>query len=396
MNNSALRPLHLRILFPYLLTLPKTDPRRYVSPKDITGSKAIDLELYTYIALLMRDFIHPWYRLITNDQDLTSEILHVLIKVIQKLEDRLCEVDWTELMLIDLPKLLSIHYHDFRQAKTRLYMDHGSGSSSLLESFHGIQPHFALNPIGNREQEYLRLVTEAVLKVLLEPDDFNSNCVRHLIRDILGNMVLSSVIDSLSDPYTIHMIISKLLATYEPLLDDLEATGQFSETYFSALTNNPLHTKNKTSADEVKTSMSDSNLSPAEEESLTKQMQRLQEKRRLQGDAVDEVDEPSEQSKTTRRHFSFGYITLQVILSPIRTLWLYILAALTQSQERYYRVNEHKKRTRQVQLVEPAMEFIRIACQVEDNPMLNWAWQMFAMFFWPIVRVLGGGTFVDK
>lgn len=111
---------------------------------------------------------------------------------------------------MDLPKLLTIHYHDYRQAKSRMYMDHGSGSDSLAQLFHGMQPHFALQPIKNREQEYLRLLTEAILKTLLEPEDYQSDCVRHLIREILSNLVLSNVIEVLSDPYTIHMIICKV------------------------------------------------------------------------------------------------------------------------------------------------------------------------------------------
>lgn len=88
---NSLRPFHLRILFPDLLTLSKSDPRRLNAPKSITQSKSIDLELYTYFALLLRDFIHPWYRLVTTDEDLTVEILDILTLLVQKLETRLCE-----------------------------------------------------------------------------------------------------------------------------------------------------------------------------------------------------------------------------------------------------------------------------------------------------------------
>lgn len=90
-TNLSLRPLHLRILFPHLLTLSKSNPKRYRAPKDITHSKAIDLELYTYFALLLRDFIHPWYRMVTTDEDLSAEILDILILLVQKLEKRLSE-----------------------------------------------------------------------------------------------------------------------------------------------------------------------------------------------------------------------------------------------------------------------------------------------------------------
>lgn len=119
-------------------------------------------------------------------------------------------MDWTELILLDLPKLLTLHYHDYRQAKSRLYMDHGSGCESLSQLFHGMQPHFALQPIENREQEYLRLLTEALLKNLLQPKDYESDCVRHLVREILSNLVLYNLIEVLADPYTIHMIICKV------------------------------------------------------------------------------------------------------------------------------------------------------------------------------------------
>ncbi|KAG0745843.1 hypothetical protein G6F57_007020 [Rhizopus arrhizus] len=391
MNNNNLRPLHLRILFPELLTLPKTDPRRLGPPIDITNSKAVDLELYTYFAFLIRDFIHPWYRLITTDQDLTTEIMKILILVVQKLEKRLrYEVDWTELILIDIPKLLTLHYHDYREAKIRIHMNHGSGSNSVAELFHGMQPHYALEPIEHREFEYLRLMTEAILRILLESKDYESSCVRQLVREILSNLVLFNLIESLADPYTIHMIICKLLAAYEPKLDELEASGKFAQTYFSALTNgkpqsDPFQPKAKKEEEK-------------KDESLTRQMQRLQEKRRLQGqEIVVETDEPEADSFASRRQrFSFGYIILQVFLAPIRSFWTYLVATFTQSQERYQRVNQHKKLTGQMRMIEPIMEFFYAACLVQERPLLQFAWQMLSMFFWPIIRVFGGGLLIDK
>lgn len=135
-------------------------------------------------------------------------------------------------------------------------------------------------------------------------------------------------------------------------------------------------------------------------ESLPSQLQRLQEKQRQEGDeTVDagrgELDGHHEQ-KHERRHFSFSYITLQVILTPIRSMWLYLMAALTHSQERYQQVTQHTKRTQHVRLLEPWMDFLRIAFLVDDRPVLQWAWSTIAMFCWPLVRILGGGLLVDK
>lgn len=118
MNGSiSLRPLHLRILFPHLLTLSKNNPKRYKAPKDITQSKAIDLELYTYFALLLRDFIHPWYRLLSTDEELSAEILNILTLVVQKLEKRLCD----EVQKIVLTFFLSFNRTLFRWIGLNLY-----------------------------------------------------------------------------------------------------------------------------------------------------------------------------------------------------------------------------------------------------------------------------------
>lgn len=89
-TTDSLRLFHLRVLFPDLLALPKTDPRRIQAPPPITRSQPIDAELYTYIALLVRDFIHPWYRVVTTDQEFTAELVSLLTHIIQSLEDRMC------------------------------------------------------------------------------------------------------------------------------------------------------------------------------------------------------------------------------------------------------------------------------------------------------------------
>lgn len=135
-----------------------------------------------------------------------------------------------------------------------------------------------------------------------------------------------------------------------------------------------------------------------EAESLPSHMQRLQEKRRQQGDDLVDAgrDELDGAKAHERRHFSFIYITLQVMLAPIQTMWLYLTAILTSSQERYQQVAQHTKRTRHVRLLEPWMHFLRIAFLVDDRPVLQWTWSMVGMFLWPLVRVLGGGLLVDK
>ena len=142
----------------------------------------------------------------------------------------------------------------------------------------------------------------------------------------------------------------------------------------------------------------DSKTTQPNNESMASHMERLQEKRRQEGDDLMDAgrEELDAAHKYERQRLSFIYITLQVMLSPFRTLWLYVIAAITQSQERYQQVAKHTKRTRHVRLLEPWMHFARVAFLVDDRPVLQWMWYMVGMFLWPLVRVLGGGLLVDK
>lgn len=111
--------------------------------------------------------------------------------------------------MISAPNLLSIHYQDYRQAKMRLQMSHAGNAVSLEALFHGTQPHFALRS-EEQEMEYLRALTDAILQTVLDPADYNSDCVRHLVRELVANLVLGNIVELLADPYVIHMIICKV------------------------------------------------------------------------------------------------------------------------------------------------------------------------------------------
>ncbi|KAI8086775.1 uncharacterized protein BX664DRAFT_336727 [Halteromyces radiatus] len=281
-------------------------------------------------------------------------------------------------------------------------MNHASGINTLDGLFHGMQPHIAMQV---DEQEYRRQLTDAVLSLLLDKNDYKNDSFRLLLREILSNIVLSSLTETLTDPYTIHMIICKLLQGYDPLLDTLESSGQFAGTYFSALTHDQI-TTDTTPLQETKR-QEEENTSEQHNPGLVSKLRQLQEQQkeeRLQqgvGDPYDDLttnnnNNSSSSLSSSQKLFSFGYIALQVILSPFRSLYFYLQAVLTHSQQRYHKVNRHQKKTRHVRLIEPTMKFLRVAFLVDDRPIVQWGWQMIAMFLWPILRVFGGGLLIDK
>jgi uncharacterized protein YdiU (UPF0061 family) len=116
------------------------------------------------------------------------------------------KADLVELILVSLPTLLTQHYMDYRQAVAKLHLNHGGGSAMELESlFYGLQPHFAVR----HEKEYIRQLSDHLLKCLLPKEEYESDCVRYLVRDILA-MVLNIITSRLSDPWTINTIICKV------------------------------------------------------------------------------------------------------------------------------------------------------------------------------------------
>ena len=75
----------------------------------LTSSNEVDRQLYALIAIIVKEFIFPWYSKITSDQVLVSEVLQVIAHCTRALEQRLREVDVAQLFLDEIPALIETH-----------------------------------------------------------------------------------------------------------------------------------------------------------------------------------------------------------------------------------------------------------------------------------------------
>lgn len=75
----------------------------------LTSSNEVDLELYAFIAIIIKEFVYPWYTKITPDHVFTDQIIHVIAHCSRALEQRSRRVDFEALLLNDLPKLVDDH-----------------------------------------------------------------------------------------------------------------------------------------------------------------------------------------------------------------------------------------------------------------------------------------------
>lgn len=75
----------------------------------LTSSNAVDLQLYAIIAVVLNQFVQSWYNRITPDQDFVGEVVQIIAHCTRGLEQRLRVVDLEELLLDDLPALMTAH-----------------------------------------------------------------------------------------------------------------------------------------------------------------------------------------------------------------------------------------------------------------------------------------------
>jgi hypothetical protein len=75
----------------------------------LTSRNDVDLQLYAFIAIIIRDSVQTWYGKITPDETFVAEIVQIIAHCTRALEQRLRNVDLEALLFDELPELLDKH-----------------------------------------------------------------------------------------------------------------------------------------------------------------------------------------------------------------------------------------------------------------------------------------------
>jgi hypothetical protein len=75
----------------------------------LTSSNEVDLQLYAFIAIIIREFVHTWYTKITPDSVFVEEVVQIIAHCTRALEQRLRNVDIESLVFDELPDILDVH-----------------------------------------------------------------------------------------------------------------------------------------------------------------------------------------------------------------------------------------------------------------------------------------------
>jgi hypothetical protein len=75
----------------------------------LTSSNDVDLQLYAFISIVIREFVYTWYAKVTPDQTFVEEVVKIIAHCTRGLEQRLRKVDLEALIFDELPELLDTH-----------------------------------------------------------------------------------------------------------------------------------------------------------------------------------------------------------------------------------------------------------------------------------------------
>ncbi|KAH3684974.1 hypothetical protein WICPIJ_004053 [Wickerhamomyces pijperi] len=175
----------------------------------LTSSNKVDLYLYPVIGLLLKNFVHGWYKNITDDTQFIEQILIVISQITRDLEKRLGELDLLELLLDDIPLILDNHLRMYRKVIGEL------GSVFLPydmidSAFDHLESHKALTDDPDDEVLYLRVLAGQLLKILLPDTERDSSLTFSFLNTLVSDLLLRITTEKLAQPYQLFEVITKI------------------------------------------------------------------------------------------------------------------------------------------------------------------------------------------
>ncbi|KAI8721012.1 PXA domain-containing protein [Fusarium sp. LHS14.1] len=181
----------------------------------LTSRNDVDLQLYAFLAIIMREFVQSWYSKITSDENFVSEILHIIAHCSRALEQRFRKVDLESLLLDEIPDLLDKHITVYRTAHNAV--SRPPVEVDPREAYHALCPLPHLAPVprsddpdttsGQKENEalYRQLLVQGVLAILLPTEDLENPCLTALVEQIFSELIIGNVIaNKASQPWLLY------------------------------------------------------------------------------------------------------------------------------------------------------------------------------------------------
>ncbi|KAL6437310.1 hypothetical protein ACFW04_005074 [Cataglyphis niger] len=103
----------------YILDLSK-ERMTFTLDKRITGSRIIDESLQEILDFLIRDYVEPWYSVVTDDEEFIYSVRDTAQKIAINVANRVKSVDWIPYLTTRLVDDAASHVRLYRQASARM------------------------------------------------------------------------------------------------------------------------------------------------------------------------------------------------------------------------------------------------------------------------------------
>ncbi|KOC61655.1 Sorting nexin-13 [Habropoda laboriosa] len=203
--------------------------------KRITGSRIIDESLQEILDFIIRDYVEPWYSIITDDEEFIYSVRDTAQKIAINIANRVKGVDWIPYLTTRLVDDAASHVRLYRQARARikqLRTKKLQKEESLEKIFFDLEMQMENNLIcrdlvctnSNQELEFLGEISEILLYLVLPKGDFDCLTVRFILRELLVNVIIRPLLDLFSDPDYINQACIWLCAKEGGLPSDVFLT----------------------------------------------------------------------------------------------------------------------------------------------------------------------------
>ncbi|OAA78320.1 PXA domain protein [Akanthomyces lecanii RCEF 1005] len=181
----------------------------------LTSRNDVDLQLYAFLAIIIRESVQDWYNKITPDETFVAEVLQVIAHCSRALEQRFRTLDVESLVLDEIPDLLDRHITAYRTS-------HGPMSQEPVtvnprEVYHALCPLPQLSPVPRavdensvqeqteNEAAYRQLLVQAVLAILLPTEDLENPCLTAIVGQIFSELIVGNIIaGKASQPWLLY------------------------------------------------------------------------------------------------------------------------------------------------------------------------------------------------
>ncbi|ODQ80215.1 hypothetical protein BABINDRAFT_7681 [Babjeviella inositovora NRRL Y-12698] len=188
----------------------------------LASSASIDRELLAFLGLFIRQFIQGWYSKLSSDEDFLLELVANIAHITRGIEERGRKLD--PVMVLDKVCLvLNNHLVSLRTAR-EVSGTNLCNHNNMVELYKILCGHLAVPPSDATTQNearsqrsgvyhndsqhlYLSVLVLKVLKLALPPDLFDSPLALSFLKNLLSDLVLSSVVEKLSENYFWYEIL---------------------------------------------------------------------------------------------------------------------------------------------------------------------------------------------